>query len=208
MNPKNKIQFDELDLKCLNEMPLILDVLSATGNKVTRLLAPFYAEMNEIVKSNLKPSWKVGEKSYDCLIYPLTSENDNKISIKYFETYFKIESALMLKKIMRGKQTNYFWAFFGYSCYSSEGDGENCFYFIISKGELKERLGGKINDLKFYNQIKNKLSEYDILIDHPEKGDDNETITLNIDSLSVEKAQEGFRVFKESILIPFLKTLQ
>jgi len=208
MKPKTKIEFDELDIKCLTEMPLILDVISSTGNKITRLFSPLYSEMNELIKSHLKPNWQIDKKSYDCQIFPLTFETSTRISIKTFEQNFKIESAIILRKIVKGKEVNYFWAYFGYNCFSLEGDNENQFFFIVEKGNVKERYGGTNQTLKFYSQIKNKLSDYNIEISHPEKGDDTESIVLIVDNFSIDKIQDGFNTFKQSILTPFLKSIE
>jgi hypothetical protein len=126
MKPNNKIQFDELDLKCLNEMPLILDVISSTGNKITKILSPFYSEMNELIKMNLNPNWHVGKKSYECLIFPLTSQQSiGKINIEFLETEFKIESAINIIKIVKGKEIDSIWVECGYNCSFTEEETTN-----------------------------------------------------------------------------------
>ena len=208
MKQKTKITFDELEINCLTEMPLLLDVISSTGNKITRIFEPFQKEMNEIIKKELKPNWEISKKSYDCLIFPLTDQEENKISIKSFDTTFKIESATLLSKIEKGKEINFFWAYFGYKCFIEEEESTNTFYFNITKGNIKERFGGAINELKFYNDIKLKCRDYNIEISHPDKGDELEDIELQITEFSIEKITDGFETYRDNILTTFLKTVQ
>lgn len=208
MKQKTKITFDELEINCLTEMPLILDVISSTGNKITRIFEPFQKEMNEIIKKDLKLNWEISKKSYDCLIFPLTDQEENKISIKSFDTTFKIECATLVSKNDKGKEINFFWAYFGYRCSNEEEESTNTFYFNITKGNIKERFGGAINELKFYNEIKSKCKDYNIAISHPEKGDEMEDIELQITEFSVEKITDGFETFRDNILSTFLKTVQ
>ena len=41
---KNDKRLDELDIKCLQQMPLLLDVLATTINNVSNLTSRFYDE--------------------------------------------------------------------------------------------------------------------------------------------------------------------
>jgi hypothetical protein len=208
MASNTKIQFDDLDLKCLTEMPLILEVISATGNKLTRLFMPLYSEMNKLIKTNLKSNWEIGKDSFECRIFPLTSQEGTRLNIIEFETAFKIESALYLSKKVNGKEVNNFWAYFGYNCCKDEYETANYFYFSICKVNLSDKYGGVLQELNFYNKIQSQLTDYTIEIEHRDKGDKREKIELHIDDFSIEKIQDGFNVFKKLMLIPFLKTIK
>ena len=208
MKQKTKITFDELEINCLTEMPLLLDVISSTGNKITRIFEPFQKEMNEIIKTELKPNWEISKKSFDCLIFPLTDQEELKINITSFDTNLKIECATKLVKIEKGKEVNFFWAYFGYKCFNEEEESTNIFYFNVTKSNIKERFGGAINELKFYKDIKSKCKDYNIEISHPDIGDELEDIELQITEFSIEKITDGFETYRDNILTPFLQTMQ
>lgn len=211
MKTKNKIQFDELDIKCINQMPLILDAISSTGNKITRVISPFRSELKEFIIPYLKSGWRFSEKSSNLEITPLTSENKT-MDIKILEEYFQIESTMEFSKMSGKKELNFFWICYGYYCFrdnETDVEGSNYFYFNINRTKLKT-YGGVVNNLKFYDQIKRKIQgdEIEVEVYHPENGDDMEQIELSISNFSVDKIQEGFDVFKRSILTPFLKSIK
>lgn len=209
MIQQTKIEFDELDLKCLTEMPLILEVISSTGNRVARLFESLYPIMREMIQNDLKSEWRINNRaSYECKIFPFTRENKPAFSIDSFETRLKIESAVSIEKVVNEKVISFFWPYFAYECEVSEKESTHAFYFSVEKTDNSEKLGGILNALEFYKKIKTNLKDYKIVIEHPEKGDDHEYIALYVEDFSVEKIKEGFNVFCESILKPFLKSLK
>ncbi|MGB3948498.1 MAG: hypothetical protein WBM13_10970 [Bacteroidia bacterium] len=214
MKNKKIVQFDELDLKCLNEMPLIINVMSTTGNKVAKLLSSFYVDMNEFLKDtlNTNSNLEIGIKSYEFLVLPFISQDIlKKIKIESFDSVFQIESGIHLIKKSQDGLTKEFWLRFGYFCCVPEEDEDvdNYFYFSIENENSQEKIGGIINDLFFYEKIKNKLNDYTVVVLHPEKEKDSiEQIYLQIEDFSIKKIQDSYCVFKESILTPFLEKLE
>ena len=73
MPAKEKIIFDELDLKLLNELPLISEVLTTTTNKIVRLFTPIYQNIFKICNSNIPKGWEIDKKQMENVVYPFSS---------------------------------------------------------------------------------------------------------------------------------------
>jgi len=188
---KRKIELDELDRKCLEEMPLLLEVLSSTSSKVEKFLATYYKDMKEVIHKTLPKNWKIKEKSkltYDVSISDIVLVNN----------YYSICGSIHIEKESEEKEI--FYCGLGYYC-STVDDKYNCYSFHIENETPTKPL-------KFYEEIEESLQESnEVVIEHQEKADERELIEIrvNINSFSIDKMEETFRIFKESILIPFLK---
>jgi hypothetical protein len=211
---KKEIELDELHIKCLNEMPLIVDVLSSTTNRVCEILSVFNKQATLIVEENLKIGWNIQKndnETFGPTIFPLMHYDitEKKIGVGTgASACFAIRSQISIVKEVEKKNVNFFSVGLGYYCYDNyDIKFDNSFSFYIFKHSIKPKYGGIINDLKFYEDIKNSLSNYKININHEDNGDNKEMIELYFRDFSKENLLETFSTFKESILIPFLKNL-
>ncbi len=205
----NKIDFDELDLKCLNDLQIVLDVLSSTGNKIGRIFYPLVDDCDKAIKANLPKKWSIdSNRSYTLQYFPLTSEYDKKVSIETLENEMRIESAFYINKAINKKHVNYLWIFFGYHFSSSEDETSSYYYFSTSKNNITDRYEGIINDNEFYKNISKKNKSFELDIAHPERGDKAEGIDVMVKEHNIEKILSGFDFFKNEILIPTLKNIK
>jgi hypothetical protein len=205
----NKIDFDELDLKCLSELSTVLDVLSSTGNKIGRIFNPLIIDCNNTIKANLPKNWSIEpNKSYNLQYFPLTNEYDKKVSIEILENEMRIESAFLIHKVINKKETNFLWIFFGYYFSSTEDETTNHYYFSTLKGNVTDRFEGKINSNEFYKAIDAKNKSFDLDITHPERGDKSEGIDVIVKEHKVDKILSAYDFFKNEVLIPTLKNIK
>ena len=211
---KKEIKLNELDIKCLEEMPLILKVLATTGNKLGRILEPITKEVKELIddKLNQKKGWILSTKiGYEEKYFPFTSHDGKKPSfeVNELDNSFRIETAMFIeKKNEEDKIINDFWLIYGYKCLIEDDKQKNNFYFLLRRDEVKKNRA-PINKYQFYTDIEKVMTEnYEIDIWHPENGFETEWIELSIKEKSVSALMDGYQNFKDLILIPFLKTLK
>ncbi len=195
---KRKIELDELDRKCLEEMPLILDVISSTANKVNKSLLPYYNDLHQMISTKLKGDWKVQEISSHTYKGEIFGDIKDKS--------LKIYSSIHIVKDSGGKVVDFFYCQFGYTCENDEG-ARKYFSFWIIKDDLSGKKGSNIQKESFYEELKESLS-YDIDYCHSDKGDETEYIEIKTEEISEEKIETIFEIFKSSILIPFIKKLK
>lgn len=212
MKKGKNIEFDELDLKCLNEMPLLIDVLASTGNKVGKLLSNYHNDLKNVLSDTLPKGWSISNSSnskdsYEILYFPITDEYDMpKIKINTLSSQIRIESCF--KIIKEGQKGVFLWLFFGYLCYSYEEEIINTFYFSFSKSEIKEKNGGTLNTLDFYKKIEQKITNYDIEILHPEQNDDTESFEISVKDFNIITINDAYKTYLENVVTPILINLK
>lgn len=206
----NKTDFDELDLKCLTELPILLDVLSSTGSKIARIFKPLTEECDEIIKSNMPKNWSLdSNQSYNLLFFPFYGfSSQKKITIEALDNAFKIESAFYICKKVDKKHVNFLWVYFGYTFSNMEDDSENHYYFSIAKEPAVDKYEGCINSNEFYKNISLKNKSFEIEIEHPERGGTRESIDVKVKEHNIEKIQASFNFFKTEVLIPTLRNIK
>ncbi|MBU2471852.1 MAG: hypothetical protein KKF20_05535, partial [Bacteroidetes bacterium] len=61
MKTEDKIVFDELDVKCVESLPLVIEVLASTGNKIARVMSLYFDEISNYISEYLstKKNWKI-----------------------------------------------------------------------------------------------------------------------------------------------------
>jgi|GEM_PF-3013084 len=195
---KRKIELDELDKKCLEEMPLLLDIISSTANKVNKSLLPYYNDLHHIISTKLKGDWVIHENSS----YTYKGEILGDIKDKSLQ----ILSSIHIVKDSAGIVVDFFYCQFGYTC-GNEEDAGKYFSFYLLKDDLSGKRGSSIQKESFYKELKESLS-YDIDYCHSDKGDETEYIEIKTVEISEEKIETIFEIFKSSILIPFIKKLK
>lgn len=145
----NKIE--ELEIKCLVNMPMMLDVMSNTINTLSEVFNLLFDQIKVIInKSNFKTSddrWERGT------IYPFASSDDFNRKKSYYDA-LKPELELLYKMLFSkkvGRKAVNFTLKFGYML----DGGQNVVYF-----QLFEDLAGReyINDA-FVGDIKPLLAE-------------------------------------------------
>lgn len=203
----NKLEFDELDIKCLSELPLILDVLSSTGNKIGRVLKPMIVDCEKTIKSNLPKDWIVDpNQSYDLLYFPFYNETTNKkIRIETLENSFKVESTFLINKKIDKKEVDYLWIFFGYNFIDTEDDKTDNFYFSIAR---ETKLRGQINTIEFYKALLKNNPNRKIEVEYSENNTGRESVDVLQNEHNVEELQDTYEFFKKNVLIPTLLNIK
>ena len=204
METKTKIAFDELDIKLLNELPLISEILTTTSNKLVRLLTPIYQKIFETCNKNIPKGWEIDKKQIENIIYPFSSA-DGREKVTSLENFFHIKSLITFILKDEKKWANYFEITFGIF-YSEDYDEykKPCFYFGISK-DPASKFQGKLYPLSYYESIKSKYKEFDFTIEHSENGNDSEHIEMVIDIASIDKVIPASEIFTFEILPDYLK---
>jgi len=205
MNITNKIKLDELDLKVINELPLISEVLTSTINKLTSLFEPIISEINEICRQNTPSGWRVDKKKLENIIYPFTTYY-GKDTISILENFFHIKNEITIFKESNNKRLNYFWIRFGlfYSEATEESTPE--LYFLITRSP-NEKYEGILFPKDFYNGILSKVKGFQVEINHPDNGDEMEFISISDKVTTSEKLYEVYELFKTEVLIPYLSNV-
>ncbi len=209
---KKKIEFDDLDIKCLTEMPLIIDVIAATGKKVCQLFKSYKIEIESLIDQNKNESWSVDQKTTpipSTRIYPFTSDEGKKISITDFELRFKIECAYYLSKTIEKKEVSGFWIYFGYLVDLQEEETVNSFYFIVQSDNVSKQKDGLRQNSEFYKLIIEKFPTIKVEFNHPEVDAeyDQEYFEIYTDEFSVNKLDELFKIYKEEVVSPIIQAL-
>ena len=207
---KNDKGLDELDIKCLQQMPLLLDVLATTINNVSNLTSRFYNELDELLKSKIKSkkTWKIlidKDHTYSSRIHPFDEVFDKITGPSKIDCYLKIESSICVKKIFRNQESS-FWCFIVYL----SNEEENSFSFFFQRKDIATNYGKSFNELEFYKRIETKYEDINFQIEHPENGDKDEFISLVLyeKEFSKNKILEAFTIFKDEIVTPMLDSLK
>jgi hypothetical protein len=207
MEAKTKISFDELDLKVLNELPLISEVLSTTSNKLVRLFTPIYQKVLETCNKNIPKGWEIDKKQLENVIYPFSSV-DGREKVTSLENYFQIKSSITFILKQDKKWINFIEIQFG--LYYNEDYEENknpYFYFLIYR-DPSARFQGKMYPLSYYENIKSKYKDFNFTIEHSDKGNDSEHIELTLDITSTDKIIQASEIFTFEILPEYLKGIR
>lgn len=205
MKVNNKVSFDELDLKFLNDLPIIAEVISSTSTKITRVFQPIIGDIHELCNNNIPKGWELDKKKGENIFYPFTSEY-GKDNINVLESFFQLKNYLTFVKRSGTKWINYIEVQFGFYYDESYENNKPYFYFLIYK-DSSEKFGGKNYPLSFYNKIAPKFSEFKCNITHPELGHEYEQIEIEIDISSTEKIYNAYNLFKNEALLPYLNNL-
>lgn len=207
MEAKAKISFDELDLKLINELPLISEVLTTTTNKLVRLFTPIYQKIFETCNKNIPKGWEIDKKQIENVIYPFSSA-DGREKVTSLENFFQIKSSITFVLKDDKKWANFIEIQFG--LYYNEDYEENknpYFYFMIYKNPAL-KFQGKLYPLSYYENIKSKYKEFNFTIEHSENGNDSEHIELVIDISSIDKVIPASEIFTFEILPDYLKGIR
>ncbi len=208
---KPNITFDKLDKKCIEELPLMVDVISSTFNKIKSLYDPFYEDLNEVIKRELKKkkNWHISPRSRGMNFYPFTSEEiTNQTKIVSLENYFSLWGDF---NIYSGR---YAWhlrkgSFGIYLTFEYDITDENIpySYFQIENWNIKKF--GTLHSTNFYSSLCKSLP-HNIKgeFTHPDLDIDNEAIWLSVKSFDVEQIISTFNTFRDKILIPYIHHLK
>jgi len=199
MKIKNEIKFDEIHIKCVENLPMILDVLSDTGKKIENVFKPYSIEINEIFNHKIKSikGWEMNKgrnANFNCFNIGIRNENTCDIRNQYLEITNKKDK----RKI--SATFGFFYEYEGHLKYPF-------FYFGIYPSEK-----WSMNNLLYYNEIiiQNNNNKISFFIYH--KDDDTTKTTEGMDILcsepNISLIDEMYNFYKDKILIPFLNKLK
>lgn len=204
METKTKISFDDLDLKVLSEIPLLSEVLTSATNKIVRIFTPIYDKIYDTCAKYLPNEWEIDKKSSQNTIYPF-SRSEGKERATFLENYFQVKNSVILALKKDKKWVNFTEVQFGfYYNEEYEAKGYPYFYFQLLKNP-SSKFQGKLYPLSYYESIKEKHTDYNFIIEHPEIGSEEEYIELTIDLDEIEKILPASYLFIEEILPDYLQ---
>jgi len=198
-----KGHFDELDMKVIRELPLIAEVLSATVNKMVRLFTSIYENMLEVCQANMPQGWELHKKQVANVLYPFSSAQSRDKTTQ-LENYFQLENLINFVVKQGEKTINILEIEFGFYYDESWEISTPYFYFIIHKIP-PSRIYRDLYPLSYYQQVVKQYPDYLINIYHPGKGNESESLELQIDADSISLVAPAAEIFATEILTDFLK---
>lgn len=207
MKNKKQIELNEIDLKCITEMNLLVDVMSSTLNKIGLILQEYYNDLKPEF-NNLQNNWLVNEKeSFNIRFFPFSYSTGKKIEITELDNYLYIESAFQLQKLNNEKKNDFFWFYFGY-CINNDSSKDNYVYFIFNKPHLiNKNSESNLYDIDFYKNLIGD-SKYEVQLGDSDDETNYEYIEIVLDEISVDKMNEYYEYYKNKIVIPIIQNLK
>jgi len=206
MKSKQVVLFDKLDHKCFAELPLLVDVLSSTLNKIGSLISVYHLDLLKFVKKELKAKhgWRVKQDN-KLNFYPLSYGNRRKINLleSRMEAFDEIE---VIRKHGNNVKSA-FWIHLGLWCKYSGELKQNNIYFSIHRGYDLIRKYGFLHSLNYYNSIAKKVKDLKCEILHPDDESDYEEIYIWCEELDIEKLNNYYERFKTDIVRPYIRNL-
>lgn len=210
---KANISFDKLDKKCIQELPLIVDVISSTFNKIKILFEPFYNDMQDLIKTELKKKrkWHLSQVTRELIFYPFTTEEvTNLTKISLLENFFSLFGEFNIYSGNKewSKRKASFSIYIGFE-YDIDDEIQIPYSYFQIENDDPQKFGEVFNP-NFYKKLctlaKHTQSEIDF--NHPSlDADDEETIWLSCIKFDAEQITFAYNTFKAKILIPFLRNL-
>ncbi len=206
MTNSNNISFDELDIKCISEFPVIIEILASSYNKIGNLFRQYIIILKKIIEEKLidKKNWKI-QKITEKEFWPLNS--DEKRSLSSLDNYFHIWSKLRIENTIKKIIKNAVTIEIGH-LYDSNDKNCNFFYFALYQEDEFLKKSGAINTLNFYRKIKNTDDNFDIIVKHPDENDEEELVEIRCAEIDLDKINKHFDFYKDKILMPFIQSLK
>ncbi|KAA6327062.1 hypothetical protein EZS27_023915 [termite gut metagenome] len=181
----------ELEVKCLENMPMMLDVISLTVNKLKNILTQNYAELEQYITGLLGDKYCLTDEWERGVIYALGGEHDYKEKyltelIPYMELCYTIPFAQNVKKnqILFDVQLGYIL-----------DEKQNVIYF-----QLRD-----YSSILFVKEIIDLINR-DAISNNWKYGHDENSVWVEFtpnETLSIEKINNCSEAFKKHILEPF-----
>lgn len=211
----NKTTFDELDKKCIQELPLMVDVISSTFNKIKVLFTPFYDEVKLIVKDELKKKrgWYLAPRDLGIIFYPFTSEEITNVSkISNLSNFFGLWGGLEIYSggYAWNRRKGSFYIQFAFE-YEVDDDGKVYLpysYFAIENFDVKKF--GTLSNKKFYNALIKSIKKSGIEseFEFPDEHSSEEGIWIFCIDFNADKITIAYNNFRDKILLPFIRQLK
>ncbi len=207
---RNDVEFDDLDIKCLTELPLIMDVIASTVKKIQKRFELYYSDLEDIIKQSLTEEWNIdNKKAYKNRTIPFSASYEASTEINNLEQAFQIRCNLQLKKKIGDNTLCSIRINFGYWMDYTGKDFSNVFFFMINNETLNKTPYLVVNKLEFYNKIESDYPDYEYDFTHPENDeDDEEYFEIETSEFSLVKIDKMFEVFKNEVIIPTLATIK
>lgn len=200
MNKRKQVKYDKYDIKVLKELPIIIEAIASTGNKIAQMLDPFYEELLSDLRktTGLKRNWKVEKENK--MFLPLTNQEYTSMTkIQSLHEHFELNYSVRLTKRTRQKKVNEIWIEMGYIY--DKGEINSPFFTIYH--ESSDKYGGTLARMEYYKSITKNIKNVDI--EHPNEGHDYECIFMYCDAVDFNQLVRTFHLFKNSIVPAFIK---
>lgn len=200
----NDITFDELDKKLLKELPLLIDVISSTFNKISIVLDDLFLDLQDHIKKELQgKKWRI-DSAYKPkqIFYPfISSEYTNKTKITKLENWFSLEGNILLSVKNNKRWLNYLWIYLGYY-YSTEFESNEFSFGIERWGDL-QKYGGELFNKSFYKKMDENLKKYpkiELHSEHPSEGENSEIYGIYFNKLDTIIIHQNYEIFRKEIV--------
>lgn len=211
---KSNITFDKLDKKCIQELPLMIDVIASTFNRIKLLYDPFYADMNKVIKSELKKKRKWHQSpsgTYGITFDPFTYENiTNTTKITTLENTFDLGGYFIVYSggHQWSKRKASFIIYLRFDYDPAEVYKYPWSYFQITNQNVKKF--GNIADENFYRKLCSSIKEkyIEAEYEYPSLDYEEEQIWVSCKTLDTELIIKAYNSFRDKILIPFIRHLR
>ena len=204
---KHEIRFDELDVKCFEDIPFLVDVLTGTVNRIADSLLPYFHDLEPIISDTIRPKrgWRITE-TQEKVFYPLSDEESRK-KIRRLQNYLYIRNFFLIEQIIAEKQKNLAVVELGYYFDAATAEPEHCIYFGCYRGEWEVKQYGPLQDAGFYDRLACDLEHTELRTEHPDREDNEEFAELRVNRLDGDLIGKAYGHFREKILNTYLKAL-
>lgn len=181
-----------LNVKCLANVPMFLDVLSVSVGKVKSVITPYFDEFKTMIERELSSVGYIIGRWENGTIYALGfNDSHKKCYIEELTPELELRYALSFEQTKK-KNPRKFEIDFGYIC----DESQNVIYFQLS--EYSEKI--ELIDEDFAKELNQAIPN------DWEKGGENNCIYVQFsidEKLSDSKINECATVFRKYILDPF-----
>lgn len=195
MKPTNEEKtLEPIHIKCIENLPLMIDVMADTIEVLRGILKPQYEEISKKLKEWKKSNRKWKERNAHGRVFPFKYGDFKVGSIETPDKYFEIRN--LFDYWNKDGISVQIWGGFCYTDKPEEDVDGLFFYYAIDVSTL---LGKS-----FYEKLIKQIPEN---IKHLAEYDKSEYIQIYSDVLTLENIKNVYEVFRDKILQPFLDTV-
>ncbi len=203
----NVIAFDELDRRCVKELPVIIDVIASTFNKIRILFQIYDEDLQDLISKKTKSMKGWGIKEAYHVFRPFNSDipKNGLSELKYyFAFWYNIEIIHKSTKITDIKYNFYM----GYELLD-DVDYENyrTFSFGIERFEPVSNYNDILIDKTFQSKVELSKEKFMKVKTHESDNHYCQHMLVSCDELNKTKLDKTYNHYKNKLVIPFLKSL-
>ena len=203
----SEITFDELDTKCFSELPLLLDVIEGSGNRIAAFLNDYLRDLQSFVEGEIRPKrgWKIDE--VQDREFSILTEASHRKRIERLENYLCISCGIQLVKSIGNSIKNRLKIDLGHYCDCRGAENWNVLYLGCYREQNDVKNHGILHEYEFYKQRSPENKLIKTYIEHPLQEHSAEMYELNIEKLDIGIFDSAYVFFKERFLPDYFAVL-